>query len=439
MNTEDQLRREVEELKRLLQQRDQEHAGLPTERWKPSGLFVSVLVLMLIVALVAAFFAGYTPLTKREATVRAESAERAQALPTVEVMQLARATAQNDLQLPGTLQAITEAPILARADGYLKKRYVDIGDRVTAGQPLAEIDAPELDLQFLQAQAAVDQAQAAIEQAQANLEQGRANRDLAKVTADRWKALAAQGVVSQQENDQYQAQLGAQNASIQALEKAIAAQRSNLAAAKANVLRLEQVKGYRTVVAPFAGVVTQRNVDTGALVSTGNTLLFRIAQTGSLRTYVNIPQSNANSIHVGQQAVLTFTNFPGREFSGAVARTSNSLDPSTRTMLVEVDLANPTGTLFPGMYAQVDLRSKRENPPLTAPASAVIARSDGAQVAIVQDGVVHLQKITVGRDYGDRIEILQGVPEGATLVTSPNDVIREGARIIPVPRAAEAN
>src|SRR6185295_11334151 len=180
------------------------------------------------------------------------------------------------------------------------------------------------------------------------------------------------------------------------LEKAILAQRSNLTAAKANLARLQELQGYRLVKAPFDGVITQRNVDAGALVSTGNTLLYRIAQIGTLRTYVNVPQSHVNSVHVGQAAVLTVSHFPGRSFRGTVARTANALDPATRTMLVEVDVPNGDGALFPGTYAEVDLRGAQLNPPLVVPAAAIVFRTDGAQVAVVQsDQTVHLQKITV--------------------------------------------
>jgi RND family efflux transporter MFP subunit len=330
------------------------------------------------------------------------------------------------------LQAVTEAPILARADGYLKRRLVDLGDKVKAGQPLAEIEAPELDQQILQAEAAVAQAQASLEQAQASLEQGKSNRELARVTAERWKTLAAEGVVSQQENDQNQAQLTSLTANVQALEKAIAAQRSNVAAVKANLARLQDVQGYRIVKAPFDGVVTVRNVDIGALVSTGTTLLYRIAQTGTLRTYVNVPQVNASAIRVGQAARLTLSNFPGRQFSGSVARTANALDPASRTMLVEIAVPNADGALFPGMYADVDLSTARVNPPLVIPAQALLTRSDGAQVAVVQkDGVVHLQKVSIGRDFGDRVEIIQGVAEGTTILVAPGDAA-DGAKIVPV-------
>jgi len=236
----------------------------------------------------------------------------------------------------------------------------------------------------------------------------------------------------QQENDQNQAQLTSLNANVQALEKAIAAQRSNVAAAQANLARLQDVQGYRIVKAPFDGVITVRNVDVGALVTSGSTLLYRIAQTGTLRTYVNVPQVNASAIHTGQAARLTLSNFPGRHFPGSVARTANALDPATRTMLVEIAVPNADGALFPGMYAEVDLSIARANPPLLIPAQALLSRSDGAQVAVVQkDGVVHLQKVSIGRDFGDRVEIVQGVAEGTTILVAPGDAA-EGAKIVPL-------
>jgi RND family efflux transporter MFP subunit len=286
-----------------------------------------------------------------------------------------------------------------------------------------------------QAEAAIEQAQASIEQAQAALAQGKANRELARITAERMKTLVEKGISPQQDGDQYQAQLAAQDANVQALEKAILAQRSNLAAVKANRSRLEEVQGYRIVKAPFEGVITVRNVDVGALVSTGSTLLYRIAQVGTLRTYVNVPQVSVNSVHAGQAATVTVSHLPGRSFRGTVARIAKALDPASRTMLVEVDVPNADGALFPGTYAEVDLSGARSNPPLIVPAAAILFRADGAQVAIVQsDHTVHLQKITVGRDYGDRVEILQGVSEGATIVAAPGDTAREGATIVPVAR-----
>ena len=407
----------------------------PEIRWRPTRTTIVALILSVLVFLLVAFLAGYLPLQQREATLRAEADAHERGLPRLVVMRVERGPAQNEIKLPGTMQALTEAPILARTDGYLKRRLVDIGDRVRASQVLAEIDAPEVDQQIHQAEAAIEQAEAAAEQAQANLEQGRANRELARVTSERIQRLTERGISPQQDGDQSRAQLAAQDANVQALEKAILAQRSNLAAAKANLARLQELQGYRLVKAPFDGVVTLRNVDVGALVNTGNTLLYRIAQIGTLRTYVNVPQAYVTAVRVGQSAALTVSHFPGRTFQGTVARTANALDPATRTMLVEVDVPNADGTLFPGTYAEVDLSGSRTNPPLVVPAAAILFRTDGAQVALVQsDHTVHLQKIDVGRDYGDRVEILQGVDEGATIVAAPGDTAREGAKVVPVPQ-----
>ncbi len=410
----------------------------PANFWRPSGTTISALLFGFLVLLVIAFLAGYLPLQRREATLRAEADARQKGLPRLAVMRVGRGTDQNVLKLPGTMQALTEAPILARADGYLKRRLADIGDRVQAGQVLADIDAPELDQQIHQAEAAIEQAHAVTEQAEASLEQGKANRELARITADRWKVLVERGISSQQEGDQYQAQLAAQDANVKTLEKAIQAQRGNLAAVKANLARLQEVQGYRLVKAPFDGVITLRNVDVGALVSTGNTLLYRIAQVGTLRTYVSVPQVSVNAVRVGQAAALTVSHLPGRTFRGIVARTANALDPASRTMLVEVDVPNADGALFPGTYAEVDLSGSRPNPPLVVPATAILFRTDGAQVAVVQpDQTVHLKKITVGRDYGDRVEILQGVSEGIMIVAAPGDAAREGAKIVPVSRDSQ--
>jgi RND family efflux transporter MFP subunit len=304
---------------------------------------------------------------------------------------------------------------------------------------MAEIEAPEVDQQVSQAKASLEQARAALEQSLANYEQGKSNLDLAHVTAQRWNALAAEGIVPRQENDQYQAQYQAQTAGVQALEKAVAAQRSNVAAAEANLGGLDEVQGYRVVKAPFDGLVTLRNVDVGTLVNAGNTLLFRVAQTGTLRTYVNVPQTNANSIRVGQPASLSISTLPGRNFPGTVARTAKSLDPASRTMLVEIRVPNPNGVLLPGMYAQVGLSSPRTNPPLLIPGDAVIVRADGTQVAVVRsDHTVHLQKIQVGRDYGDKLEVISGLELGDMLIANPGDAVVEGVKVEPVPVEAAA-
>jgi RND family efflux transporter MFP subunit len=431
------LRREVEELKRQLREQKASagapQAGLHGATWYPSAGVIWAIFLGITALIVTAFFAGYIPLQKRNALIESEAVQQVQSLPRVEVIQVRRATPQSELELPGNIQAITEAPILARADGYIRRRLVDIGDRVKAGQTLAEIEAPEMDQQIRQAQAAAQQAQAALDQAQANYEQGRTNMELARITAERWKELASQGVVSQQDDDQRQAQYKAGIAAVQALEKAIGVQRSNVAAAEANVARLSELKSYQVVKAPFDGVITVRNVDVGALVNSGSTLLFRIAQTGTLRTYVNVPQTNANFIQVGQMANLTVANLPGRTFQGTVSRTANALDPASRTMLVEVQVPNPDGALLPGMYAQVELRSPRLVAPILVPGDALVVRAEGTLVAVVgADHTVHLRKLDLGKDYGDRIEVLDGLRDGETIIPNPGDLAREGLKVEPV-------
>jgi RND family efflux transporter MFP subunit len=386
--------------------------------------------------LAIAFFAGYIPLQKRNSVLAGEARDFDQSLPRAEVVEVSRSSSNSELELPGNIQASTEAPILARADGYVKVRMVDIGDRVRAGQPMAEIEAPEMDQQIRQARASLQQAQAGLDQAQANYTQGKSNLELARVTAKRWSNLATRGVVSKQENDQYQAQYEAQTANVDALEKAIAAQRSNIAASEANLARLDEVQSYRVVKAPFDGIVTLRNVDVGALVNSGNTLLFRVAQTATLRTYVNVPETNASSVHPGQIARLRVASLPGRVFTGTVARSTNSLDPASRTLLMEIQVPNPDGSLLPGMYAQVDLNSPRVNAPLLIPGDALVARGQGTQVAVVTpDHTVHMQQIEVGRDFGDRLEIVGGLQEGSLIIANPGELAREGLHVDPVPAA----
>jgi RND family efflux transporter MFP subunit len=432
------LLKENEDLKRQIEQlkgagNGSSHAGPSPKVWRPSGIAIWAIFLTVFVLVLVAFISGYIPLQKRRNLIEGEAREQQRALTRVEVMQVGRSSDKSVIELPGSIQAITEAPILARADGYLQRRMVDIGDRVRTGQPVAEIDAPEMDEQIHQAQASLQQAKAAVDQAAANYERGQADENLAKVTADRWAALLLKGVVSRQENDRYQSEYHALAAATKALEKALAAERSNVAAAEANLARLDKVQSYRVVKAPFDGVITLRNVDVGALVNAGNTLLFRVAQIDTLRTYLNVPQVNASEVRTGEPARLSVSNLPGRQFAGAVARTANALDPASRTLLVEVHVPNPDGALLPGMYARVELIGGRSNAPLRIPSDALIVRGEGTEVAVVRDGrTVHLQKIEVGRDYGDRLEVVSGLSEGETIIANPGDVVREGLQVQPV-------
>lgn len=430
--TEEQLRAEIESLKKQLQTAAAAGHARPAPAG-PSFTTLAAVALLVIALAVAGYFLGYLPRQRREQVLAAETSAEVQSLPVVNVRAVERAAARSNLVLPGNIEAITEAPVLARASGYIRKRYVDIGDRVASGQVLAEIEAPELNQQIKQAQASIDQANSTVQQAEAALVQGRANENLAKVTAQRWTNLLAKGAVSRQETDTYNAQYAAQQANVLALEKAVAAARSNGLAVEANLARLNELFGYLTVRAPFAGVITVRNIDNGALVTESSTLLYRIAQTDRLRTYVNLPQGDADSVRVGQKAVLRIPGLANREFPGAVTRTANALDPASRTLLVEVQAPNPTGVLMPGMYAQVDLAVPRQDPPLMIPADTLVVRSDGPQVAAVNaDGTVHFTRIVLGRDLGDRLEVLGGITDGQHLAVNPGDSVREGVKVKPV-------
>jgi RND family efflux transporter MFP subunit len=432
--TEERLRKENQDLKRQLL--ELKASAAPVKLWHPSSRTIWSIVLGVAVLIVVAFLGGYIPLQKRNALINRESFEQAHALPRVEVIRVKSSSQNSVLELPGNIEPITEAPILARADGYVKRRLVDIGDRVRAGQLVAEVEAPELDEQVRQSQAALEQARASLEEALANSEQGKSNLELARVNAQRWSNLVNRGIVSRQDNDLYQTQYQSQVSGVHALDRAVAAQRGNVAAAEANVARLQNMRGYRMVKAPFDGIITLRNVDTGALVTAGGTLLFRIAQTGTLRTYVNVPQANASFVRTGQAAHLKVSNLPGRTFAGTIARTADSLDPTSRTMLVEIRVPNQDGALLPGMYARVDLNSTRTHPPLLIPSDALIVRPDGTEVAVVRpDHTIHLQKIEIGRDYGDRLEIISGLDVGDMIVQNAGDSAREGLKVNPIPAA----
>jgi len=439
---EERLRAEVEQLKRELEEhkagKASGHSAL-SHPARPSKKAIFGLLVLVAAIFAVAFVLGYIPRQHRERLLVAEAEAHQESFPEASFAVAKRGSANGTLVLPGNIQAVTEAPILARAEGYVVHRYADIGDQVKAGQLLAEIEAPDLDQQVRQGQAAVAQVQADLERSSAALEQGKANESLAQVTATRWENLARRGVVSKQENDQYQAQYLAQAANVRALDRAVAAARGNVSASEANVSRLSELQGYLKVRAPFAGVITLRNVDVGALVNTGNTLLFRIAQTNLLRTYVNVPQSSASDLHVGQAAVLSTADLPDRKFHGTVTRTSNSLDPSSRTLLAEIQVPNTDAKLLPGMYVEVDLNLPRKDPPLLLSSDTLVVRPEGTVVALLDaSNTVHFQRVLVGRDFGDRIEVLSGLTEGARVIMNPNDSVQEGAKIRPVAAPATA-
>jgi RND family efflux transporter MFP subunit len=436
--TEERLLAEIEELKRRLHEQNPRASGHGKGR-RPSATTLWMLGIAALLILVGAFFAGYLPQASRQTALAKEAREDTVALPPVNVVAVEQAAGKSELVLPGNIQAVTEAPVLARASGYIKTRYADIGDRVKEGQQLADIEAPELDQQVRQAKATVDQVKSSLELAGANLQQGKTNRDIAKLTWERWNALVAKGAVARQDVDTYKAQYDASEANMESLDKAVNVAKSNITAAEANLGRLTEMQGYLKVRAPFAGVITLRNVDTGALVAEGSTLLFRIAQTDRLRTYVNVPQADSTSIRVGQKAELKIPDLPLKTFTGTVTRTANALDPATRTLLAEVQVPNEGGRLLPGMYSEVNFTTPRLEPPLLIRADALVVRGDGPHVAVVGgDDVVHFQAVQVGRDYGDQLEVLGGLAKGDRVVISPGDAVRENVKVRPVLVAEKA-
>ncbi|VTU38866.1 Multidrug transporter MdtA [Variovorax sp. PBS-H4] len=309
------------------------------------------------------------------------------------------AAAGQTLALPGTLQGFVQAPISARASGYLKRWTKDIGSQVQKGELLAEIETPEIDQQLSQAVAARQQATSSLE--------------LAKSTVARWENLRKKDVVSQQDLDERRSGLAQATA--------------NVAAADANVQRLRQTEGFKRIVAPFAGVVTRRNVDVGDLIDAGGSRpLFLLAQTDPLRVYVNVPQAYAQLVKAGQPVVVTQAELRGQSFKGEVARTSGAIDTATRMMQVEVALPNREGLLLPGAYVQVSLPLAASRA-LSIPANTLLFRPEGTRVATVDaEGRVRLRTVNLGRNYGETVEVLDGLAANDRLILNPSDSLAEG-------------
>jgi RND family efflux transporter MFP subunit len=397
--------------------------------WARRGTIVT-LAGFCIVALIAV---GVVPRLILRSKLEKQSSQQAATAPNIFVTPAQGSPATVTVQLSGTMSPITEAPVLARTDGYLKKRLVDIGDRVHTGQPLGVITAPDLDQQVEQARALLQQSKSTLQQSQSALDQARANAGIAGITAERWAALVKRGAVSRQANDTYQFAYSAQVAAVGVAAASMAAATNSVASNDANFGHYRELQGFELVRAPFDGVITQRNVDDGALVTATSTLLFRLAKNDVLRTFIDVPQMNAPSIRVGDTANLAFVQHPGQVFHGRVTRTANSLNLNTRTLLTEVDIDNKDGVLLPGMYATVTFHLPRTVTSVLIPGEALVFRADGTTVAIVDDQHrIHFQKVVVGHDYGDSLEILSGLQVGESVVVNPNDTVVEGAKVNPV-------
>jgi RND family efflux transporter MFP subunit len=369
-------------------------------------------LIIVVIVLVAGALSAVWGIAARERALTDLTREtREMSVVTVAVTHPAKATASEEVSLPGNIQAFTDAAIFARTAGYLKKRYADIGSTVKAGQILAEIDTPDVDQQLLQARADLASAQA--------------NARLAQTTAERYQDLIKTDSVSRQDLDNATGGYEAKKAAV--------------LSADANVKRLEALQKFRTIYAPFDGVITARNTDIGALIGsgTGAKELFHIAAMDKLRIYVSVPQIYSGAVRTGTEAAIQIQNLPGRTFTGRLTRTAQAIDPNSRTLLAEIDLENPGGVILPGSFAQVSLKLPTDATAFRLPVNTLIFRSEGLRVAAVSNGVVSMLPVTLGRDFGSTVEIVSGLTGAETIVVNPPDSLADGQSVavaVPEPK-----
>ena len=377
-----------------------------------------LIVLGVAVVLTGALTAGaWTHLTQYRLSADAAEQER-DFVPQVRIASVESSGDTGVVKLPATTSAFASANIFARATGYIAKREVDIGDRVKQGQLLVEIVAPELDHQIAQAEATLGQFKWALQQAEAN-------RELAKVTWDRDRPLVQKGWVTAQQGTIDEQTLKAQ-------EAAVSVAQANVTAEEAQLQVLDQQKAYQRVVAPFDGVITQRNVDVGSLVqadATSGTFMFTLMQGNVIRTQVFVPQDEAFGLRPGIDAAVHVPEIPDRTFPGTVTRIADAIQPGSRTLLTEIDIPNPDGALTPGIYCTIELRIPRKTPSFTVSADAIIFNQAGLQVAVVEDGVVHLRKVGVVRDLGRQVLVDSGVKRGDQVILNPAVDLADGAKV----------
>jgi RND family efflux transporter MFP subunit len=372
---------------------------------KPSRTGPIIFIVLLVIAALLGVVIYRGIAERRHATAALVQQTNEDAVPTVVVTYPKADAPAEEIVLPGNTQAFTDTPIYARTNGYLKRWYFDIGARVKAGQLLAEIETPEVDQQ--------------LDQARADLATAEANLALAKSTAERWQFLLKSDSVSKQETDEKVGDYNAKKATVDAMES--------------NVKRLEQLRDFEKVYAPFSGVITARNVDTGALIDAGaNTPgheLFHMAAIKTLRVYVNVPELYSRAARPGATADLTLDEFPGRVFHGRLVRNANAIDSSSHTLLVEVDVDNPTGELLPGAYVLVHLKLPRQISSVTIPSNTLLFRSEGLRVAVVRDNRAVMVPIKIGRDYGDTVEVVSGLQPNEAVIVNPADSLLSGTPV----------
>jgi len=362
------------------------------------------LLLLLVVGVILLVVGAILPRMRARAALRSETNELA--VPSVIVVQPKPSAPGQEVILPANVQAFKDAPIYARTNGYLKRWYVDIGARVKAGQLLAEIDTPEVTQQ--------------LSQAKADLATAEANLRLSGITTERYAGLLKTDSVSQQDADNAAGDFAAKKATVES--------------GQANVKRLEDLTSFQRIYAPFDGVITARNTDIGQLIDSGGSggpkaELFHISAPSKLRVYVNVPQVYSQATKPGLKADLTFQEFPGRRFQGTLVRTADAIDQASRTLLVEIEVNNPTGELLSGAYAEVHLKLPGSVATFTVPTNTMLFRAEGLQVATVKDGKVQLVPITVGRDYGSSVEVVSGLTGNESIVLNPSDSIISGQEV----------
>ena len=373
-----------------------------------------VVLLLLVGALGYGFWQHYT----LHAEVIATADQRRDFVPTVRTAAIKASEDFRSATWPGTIEAFAQANLYARASGYIAKRTVDIGSRVKSGDLLVEIAAPEIDHQ-------IAQAEGTLTQLRANLQQAQANRDLAQVTWDRAGKLVQQGWTTAQQGD-------TDRLTLKAREAAVAVASANIVAQEAQLRVLNQQKTYLSVVAPFDGVITQRNIDVGSLVqadAASGTFLFQLMHSDLVRIQLYVPQDDALGVTPGTKAVVRVPEMPGRDFPGTVTRIADALQPGSRTLLTEIDVPNPDRALSPGLYCTVELKIPRKSPSLIVPSEAIIFNREGLSVAVVEDGVAHIRKISPVRDLGTSVEVNAGVSKGDQVILSPQVDMTEGRKV----------
>jgi len=371
-------------------------SGSPARRWW--------LVLLVVVVLAVVLISGILPRIQARSTLKKETAEMA--IPTVSVVHPQHTAPSQEVVLPASVQAYMDSPIYARTNGYLKSWNADIGAHVKAGQLLAEIDAPEVNQQ--------------LRQSLADLATAEANVHLAQITADRYAGLLKTDSVSKQDADNAESDFTAKKTVVQS--------------SQANVKRQEDLQSFEKIYAPFDGVITARNTDVGALIDSGSsggarTELFHIAQPDRLRVYVNVPEAYSQAAKPGLMADLTLSEFPGRPFPGKLVRTAGSIDPASRTLLVEIAVNNPTGELFTGAYAEVHLKLPSPQASLILPVDTLMFRAEGLRVVVVNNGQAELRQITIGHDFGSQVEVVAGLTGDESVVSNPPDSIESGEKV----------